>query len=77
MVDHRKRAYIIKVNLDKEDDLLSIVCTPPPPPLLPARASGGRGLNLLPNVLDRISIFRGGLLGKRRVTFFRWGAVFT
>ena len=37
-----------------------------------------RGLSLPPNFqkggeLDRISIFRGGLLGKRGLTFFREG----
>ena len=37
------------------------------------------GLSLQPNFqkrvrgLDRVSIFRGGLLGKKRVTFFFWG----
>ena len=46
-----------------------IVCTSPP--------LSARGFSLLPNFqkggrgLDRISIFRGGLLGKRGVTFFR------
>ena len=37
----------------------------------------GGGLNLQPNFqkggLDRTSVFRGGLLGKRGVTFFRGG----
>ena len=42
----------------------------------------GGGLNLLPNFqkkkgLGRTSIFRGGLLGKRGVTFFREGCHFS
>ena len=51
-----------------------IVCTPPPFVL-----AGGEGLNFQPNFqkgegrLDRTSNFRGGLLGKRKVTFFRGG----
>ena len=49
---------------------------PPAPPFVLA---GGEGLNFQPNFqkgegrLDRTSNFRGGLLGKRKVTFFRGG----
>ena len=53
-------------------------CAPPPPICL---GGGGRGLSLLPNFqkdggLDRVSIFREGLLGKREVTFLRKGCSF-
>ena len=55
-------------------------CAPPPPPPI-CLGGGGRGLSLLPNFqkdggLDRVSIFREGLLGKREVTFFRKGCSF-
>ena len=52
----------------------------PPPPFL---LWGGGGLNLQSNFqkgrerLDRTSTFRGGLLGKRGVNFFRGAAIFT
>ena len=47
------------------------------PPLPQTFWGVGGGLNLQPNFqkggLDRTSVFRGGLLGKRGVTFFRGG----
>ena len=48
------------------------------PPL--SAEGGGGGLSLQPNfqkgVLDKTSTFRGGLLGKTGVTFFRGGCNF-
>ena len=55
----------------------SIVCTSPPP-----FAGGGGGIEPPTNFskrkgrLDRTSVFRGGLQGKRGVTFFRGGCNF-
>ena len=47
---------------------------------LPSFCWGGRGLSLLPYFLngglDRISVFRGELLGKMGVNFFRGGCGF-
>ena len=59
---------------------VTIVCTPPPPTFFwgEGRGGGGRGVKSLPNFqiergLYRISNFRGGLLVKRVVTFFKEG----
>ena len=61
---------------DADDMIESIVCTPSPSFLL----EGGGGVELPTKFskrweLDRTSTFRGGLLGKRGVTFFRGGGV--
>ena len=54
-----------------------IVCTP----LFLQGGRGGGGLSLQPNfqkgVLGKTSTFRGGLLGKMGVTFFRGVAIYT
>ena len=46
----------------------------------PTLSAGGRGLNLQPNFqkggLEKTPTFRGELLGKKGVTFFRWGCNF-
>ena len=50
--------------------------------ILSPLSTGGGGLSLLPNFLkggelDRISVFKGGLLRNRGVTFLRDVTVFT
>ena len=55
-------------------ETINLVCTPPPHPFLLWREGGEPPTEFTKSgVLHRISIFRGGLLGKKGVTFFRGG----